>query len=341
MRNTGTTWKLGGFGYFKAMTIFAKHIGNPDTLRKMWRSRGDQFPLYGGQAHCSFSSVKALMASEPEKLHGVFAPSVDAETYFSQGSMIFLQKGPNHSLRRAHVIERVEFSRTRLSRMNALLRDARNTHAAVAHFLLENLAGIEPTPQEVEDLMYFRDNGPKVVLLPPWLRRLVLSKKDRRCAQIRSHFLDRFAAARLAFADSIFDAIWFNAGTLHFYPEKVLLELEKDPGLLAVVRQEIDNDPQDRPQTRALVMEVLRIHSRIASVNVLHEGELKFGLIATGVMDPERFAQPEKIDLSRDHSDSLSFALPAPQRSCPGRDLAPEMMACVVAHLLHRKLNPG
>lgn len=132
------------------------------------------------------------------------------------------------------------------------------------------------------------------------------------------------------------EAIWFNSGTLAFYPEKAEAVLKTDPALRAEIEAEIGAPPDARPKMRALIMEMLRLHSRIASVNYLVDGKPTFALIATAVMDADRFPDPEKVVLTRDPSDSVSFAIPSPHRSCPGKDLAPEVMAAVLAYLLRQ-----
>jgi cytochrome P450 len=163
-----------------------------------------------------------------------------------------------------------------------------------------------------------------------------LKSKFSRMVAIRKRLLDRFTAAGNPYPDSCMEAIWFNSGTLGFYPEKALAHLAADPALRAAIEPEIEAAPTERPKMQALMMEMMRLHSRIASVNYLVDGKPTFALIATAVLDPVRFPDPEKVDLTRDHSDSVSFALPSPHRSCPGAALAPEVMAAVLSHLLRQ-----
>lgn len=330
-------WKMSSLGRLHALWILLAHVRNPSTLRKMWKAKGEGFPVFGGEAVCSFANVKSTMATEPEKLPGIYAPMDDTETFFSQGYMPFLQKNPNHASRRAYVIERVEAARLRLDTMEELLKTAVDPEHAIAHFLLLTLGGIEPTAQEVEDMVFFRKNGPILAFFPKWMRNTVFKKNYERAISARKNLLDRFTAGGNPYPDTCMEAIWFNAGTLGFYPEKAVAALEADAALMAEIKPEIGAAPSARPKSRALIMEMLRLHSRIASVNYLINDKPKIALIATAVMDPERFPNPEKVDLTRDHSDSVSFALPSPNRSCPGKDLAPEVMAAVVAHLLRKK----
>lgn len=327
-------WKMDSLGRFHALWIFLAHVRSPSTLRKMWKERGEGFALFGGRAVCSFANVKSLMEQEPEKLKGVFCPMEDEETFFSQGYLAFLQKDANHAARRAHVIERVEAARHRLALLEESLRTAPSPEHAISHFLLVTIGGIEPTSQEVDDMVFFRKHGPLLSFFPRWMRDTVMKKQYVRAQAVRKHLLDRFTAAGNVYPDTCMDAIWFNSGTLGFYPEKALDAVSKDPALMAAIRPEIDAAPEARPTMRALLMEVMRLHSRIASANYMVDGQPTFALIATAVMDPARFPDPEKIDLTRDHSDSVTFALPSPNRSCPGKDLAPEVMAAVLAHLV-------
>lgn len=329
-------WKMGSLGRLHALWILLAHVRDPATLRKMWKARGEGFPIFGGEAACSFANVKGLMAKEPEKLPGIFAPMEDEETFFSEGYLPFLQKDANQAARRAFVIERVEAARGRLDVLEALLKSAPSEEHAIAHFLLLTLGGIEPSAEEVDGMVFFRKNGPILAFFPRWMRDTVFKAKYLRAVGVRKTLLDRFTAAGNVYPDTCMEAIWFNAGTLGFYPEKALAACQRDGALLAAIAPEIGAEPAARPKMRALIMEMLRLHSRIASVNYLVDGKPTFALIATAVMDPARFADPEKVDLTRDHSDSVSFALPSPNRSCPGKDLAPEVMAAVLAHMLRK-----
>lgn len=330
-------WKMSSLGRLHALWILLAHVRNPSTLRKMWKARGEGFPVFGGEAVCSFANVKGLMEKEPEKLAGIYAPMEDEEVFFSQGYMPFLQKNPNHASRRAYVIERVESARTRLGTLESILKSAPSEEHAIAQFLLMTLGGIEPTAQEVDDMVFFRKNGPILAFFPKWMRDTIFKKNYQRAISTRKNLLDKMTAAGNPYPDTCMEAMWFNAGTLGFYPEKAVAACEAGPALMALIKPEIAAPPSERPKSRALIMEMLRLHSRIASVNYLVDGKPKIALIATAVMDPERFPNPEKVDLTRDHSDSVSFALPSPNRSCPGKDLAPEVMAVVVAHLLRKK----
>jgi len=327
-------WKMDRLGRLHALWIFLAHVRSPATLRKMWKARGEGFALFGGRAVCSFANVKGLMEQEPPKLHGVFAPLEDEETFFSEGYLAFLQKDANHAARRAYIIERVEAARQRLDLIEESLRSAPSPEHAISHFLLVTIGGIEPTSQEVHDMVFFRKHGPILAFFPRWMRNTVMKKQYQQAKEIRARLLQRFHEAGNIYPDTCMEAIWFNAGTLGFYPEKALEACLQDPALLQAVRPELDAAPHARPMMRALLMEVMRLHSRIASVNYSVDGQPTFALIATAVMDPARFPNPEKIDLTRDHSDSVTFALPSPNRSCPGKDLAPEVMAAVLAHLL-------
>ncbi len=329
-------WKMSSLGRLHALWVLLAHVRDPATLRKMWKARGEGFPIFGGEAVCSFANVKTLMAEEPEKLPGIYAPMEDEETFFSEGYLPFLQKTPNHAARRRYIIERVEATREHLTELESLLGSAESPEHAISHFLLAHLGGIDPTPAEVDDMVFFRKNGPILAFFPRWMRDTVFRAKYQRAVAVRKRLLDRFTAAGNSYPDSCMEAIWFNAGTLAFYPEKAEAACRQDRALMAEIAPEIGAAPAARPKMRALLMEMMRLHSRIASVNYLVDGKPKIALIATAVMDPARFADPDKVDLTRDHSDSVSFALPSPHRSCPGKDLAPEVMAAVLAHLLRR-----
>jgi hypothetical protein len=325
-------WKLGLAGRWRGIVIFIKHVKNPETLRAMWKRKGDHFALFGGTAYCRHAEVRALMAREPEKVAGFCGPFDDTAAFFSAGYLPYLQKNANHAERRAHVIASSERARGRLDELDALLREGVETEAALATFLFRAFASINLTQAELRDLMFLRKWAPLLAILPRGFRNLLLKGKIREVQRIRAHFLDRLAAAGVPFADTYLEVLWFNSGTLGHYPALALDALRKDPALRAAVDAECALPPLQRRRTRALVMEVIRLKPKISSVNYLEQGEVKLAVIPCAGIDPERYDRPREIDLERNHDDAVWFAAPSPNRSCAGLALAPEMMACVVAH---------
>jgi len=216
--------------------------------------------------------------------------------------------------------------------LDAFLREGINHEAALAKFLFQTMAGINLTDAELRDLYFLRKWAPLLAILPRGFRNVVLAGKIREVQRIRGQFLDRLTAAGLPFADTYLEVLWFNSGTLGHYPALALESLRKDPALRAVVAAEMDKPPLDRPRTRALVMEIIRLYPRISSVNYLDQGQVKLAVIPCASIDPERYDHPREIDLHRNHDDAIWFAAPSPNRSCAGMALAPEMMACVVAY---------
>jgi hypothetical protein len=201
----------------------------------------------------------------------------------------------------------------------------------LARFLFRHLAKVELDDTEVDWFLEFRRRAQPMVLLPKLLRTTLLKGVHDQLQQRRLYFLKRIEDAGEQIADSLFDAIWFNAGTVGFYPKKAIELLQKQPELQAPIRDEVPLPPGKRPLTRALIHETLRIFGRIASTNHVEQGRVRIALLATAVVDPSRYHNPLEVDLSRDHSDTVIFAGPAPTRKCPAELFAPDVMATIVA----------
>lgn len=338
MGGTSQMRPIGALEQLKNFRVFIGHVGDVNTLRKMREQMGDGFSLFGGTAVCGHSEVKELMAREPDKVDWFYGPMQDRNDYFASTYMPFLQKGPEHTERRRHILGRVAEASQKLADFEALLAADPQPARALNRFLFRHLAGIELTDAEHERIMDYRKWAAPLSLLPKWMRSTVLLAAHRRVTATRQHFLERFAAVGLPFAENYFDILWFNSATLAFYPEKAIEALRAQPELLAAVKPESALLAGERPKTRALIHEMLRIHSRIASVNYRVGEEVKIAVIATATVDPARYPRPLEVDLGRDHSDAVSFAGPSPVRSCPGQFLAPDLMACVITHHVNQSL---
>jgi hypothetical protein len=312
-------------------TLFVAHTQNLPSLRGLHAILGDRMRLFGGEALTSFNDARAIMAREPEKIDWFSGPLQDRADYLTKGYMPFLMKGPNHTLRREHIMRGIARAHRKLAELEVLLDQEVSIDHAITRFLFRHLCGVELEPTEVDWFLDFKRRAQPLVLLPKLVRSTVLKRQHEALQARRLYFLQRIEAQGEPIADSWFDVIWFNAGTLGFYPQKALEALEANPALEAAVRDELALSPDERVRTRALIHEVLRIHGKIASTNYVEEDRVKIALLATAVVDPARYDDPLKIDLSRDHSDTLVFSGPAPTRKCPAELFAPDLMATVVA----------
>jgi hypothetical protein len=320
----------------KNFRLFVKHVGDVRTIRALYESHGDGFSLFGGAATCSHAGVTELMKQEPRKVPWFYGPIQEREDYFSAGYMPFLQKGDDHTARRASIFRRVDAALSHLDELDALLDQDSNVDRCMARYLFKHLGHSELSDAEFEDLAYYRKWAAPMVLLPAWFRRSAMMLQHGKLIPIRDRFRAKLTQAGVEFPDSTFDMLWFNTATLGFYPTKAIETLQAQPRLVEEIRSESSAPPLTRKKSQALIHEMLRIHSKIASVNYEVDGEVKIAVIATATVDPVRYERPLEVDLSRDHSDAVSFAGPSPTRSCPGASLAPAMMACAVARHLRR-----
>lgn len=312
--------------------LFISHTANLPSLRGLSAIFGDRLRVFGGETFTSFLDVHDLMAREPEKIDWFSGPIDNRADYLTKSYMPFLVAGPNHKLRREHIVGRVAQAHKRLDDLEALLDQETSPDRALARFLFRHFCRVELNGQEVDWLLEYRRLGQPLVLLPKVVRSTILRALHEKLQEHRLHFLKRIEEAGEPIADSWFDAIWFNSATLSFYPQKALETLKARPDLQLVIRDEVSLPAGQRPKTRALIHEMLRIYGRIASTNYVEQGKVKIALLATAVVDPARYKNPLEVDLSRDHSDTLAFSGPAVTRKCPGELFAPDAMATIVAH---------
>jgi hypothetical protein len=300
-------------------------------LRALHGVLGNRLRVFGGETMTSFADVSGLMAREPEKIDWFAGPVDDRADYLSKSYVPFLLAGPNHSLRREHIRARVAKAYTHLDDLEQLLHEEGDVERALARFLFRQLCSVELDQSEVDWFLEFRKGAQQLFLLPKWIRTTVLKSTHERVTARRLHFLQRIEAVE-PIADSWLDAIWFNAATLGFYPEKALEALRKYPRLRAPILDELNLPAGQRPKTRALIHEILRIYGRLPSTNHVEQGRVRIALLATAMVDPFRYHDPYEIDLTRNHGDALAFAGAAPNRKCPAEHFAPDIMATVVAY---------
>lgn len=316
---------------FVNLVLFVAHNANPATLRVLSAFSGDRFRVFGGEAATKFFAARELMAEENEKIDWFSGPVQDRADYLTKSYVPFLMTGPNHALRRKHIVGRVAEAHARLDDLEALLRQEHDHERALARFLFRHFGRIELSDIELEEHFYFRRWAAPMMLLPKKVRTTVLRRQHERLRAYRLRMLQRMEDAGETIADSLFDVIWFNAGTMGFYPVKAIEALRRQPELQPVVRAEVDLAPDQRTKTRALIHEILRINSRIPSTNYVRHGKVEIALIATAAIDPVRYERPREILLDRDHEDVVAFSGSAKNRGCPAERLAPDIMACVVA----------
>jgi cytochrome P450 len=329
--------RQGYFAQFVNLVLFAVHVQRPQTLRTVAAWRGDHFRLFGGTAYTNFHEVRALVAAEGEKLDWLSGPLSNRAEYLTKSHMPFLLNGPNHEARRKEIVRRVAIAHGKLDDLEALLREEADHERALARFLFRHLGHLEITPKETTDYLEFRSAAQVLTLLPSWFRSTVMRSRHQKARAFRERMLQRLEGANDGFADTFFDAIWFNAGTMGGYPPRALTHLKKRTDLVPLLRNELNLPAGQRPKCRAMINEMMRIELRIASTNYVRDGDqVEIALLATAVVDPNRYPDPMKVDLDRDHSDALAFAGAAPTRGCPSEKFAPDVMATVLAHLIRR-----
>jgi hypothetical protein len=322
----------GSLEQFANAVLFVTHTQNLPTLRGLHDLLGSRMRVFGGETLATFDEARGLMAREPEKIDWFSGPLQDRADYLTKSYMPFLLAGPNHRLRREHIVGKVAQAWSKLSDLEALLdEEEEDADRALVRFMFKQFCAVELDPNEVSWFLDFKRRAQPLVLLPKLLRNTLLRSTHEELTERRLYFLKRIEAAGEPIADSWFDVLWFNAATLWFYPEKALEHLKAEPRLQPPVRDEVLLPPGQRHKTRALIQEMLRIHGRIASTNYVEQGHVRVALLATAVVDPVRYNDPLKVDLSRDHSDTIAFSGPAPTRKCPAEKFAPDAMAAVVA----------
>ena len=319
--------------------MFAAQTQDVPALRVLHRIMGQRMRVFGGDTLTSFADVQELMAREPEKIEWFAGPIDDRADYLTKGYMPFLLDGPNHEMRRKHIVGRIADAHRQLSELDTLLDESPDADHAIVLFLFRHLCSVELDASEVAWFLEYKQLARPLLLLPKVLRHTLLRERHELAQHRRLYFLERIERASQPIADTWFDVIWFNSGTLGFYPAKALQVIDKDPSLRLMIEDEVSWAIEDRLRTRALIHEVVRIYGKIASTNYFEDGKVRIALIPTASVDPQRYQDPFKVDVTRDHSDTVVFAGPAPTRSCPAEHFAPDLMATVLAHSVRSAMS--
>ncbi len=324
------------------LMLFASHVESPiahTPLRVLAAPFRFPFylPVFGGLAFTEFNDVRELMLLDLEKLDWFSGPIDDRADYLTKGYVPFLLAGSNLQRRREVITRGVIKAYQNLKDLETLLdaeKGLTKEHAdrAIVRFMFKSFFGVDLETEEVDRLLEYREQAAPMVFLPKLLRTTVLRGVHKKLQESRLYFLKRIEATGMPFADSWFDTVWWFNRALGFYSEQALYELRRNPALQPPIRSEINQDPFSRPSTRALVHEMLRIRNQDPSTNYVQWRAVRVALIASAAVDPARYVEPYKVDLTRNHDDTVVFAGPSPTRHCPAQKFAPDLMATIVAH---------
>jgi cytochrome P450 len=357
------------------------YAGWPSSQAAMWRERqkllGDDFPAFRAVVHCRAADVEGLIERTPASLrrtHAFVAQPAQADL-LSPGTFLFTE-GPGHDRLREALIGRVmrQVPPGGEARVDEWLRAWRASGDfgpdAVEGVLTRSahrlLVGVELDDAQVADaLAWQRTFFSPVMFAPRWARASVLRSAQRRLDETRARLEATYAGLPIdaglpkeEWVPMVFEVLNLNAAAIQSLSQRVLRVLSERPDLQDRLRAEhraLGLDPA-RPippsellkadLTERLVMEVLRLHTRVTTVQWRSDapftargrewpaGTLRCANLATANTDPAVFPDPLEIRLDRDYARFLNFNGITSPRTCPGRGLAIALLARFVVHAL-------
>jgi hypothetical protein len=323
-----------------SFVIYEQQNADPRTLVRLAALLGERFRLYGGQAYTGFYAVERLMLSNLEKADWFFAASPFRADYLTPSYPPFLPSGPNHLARRSAIIRRSARARDHLDELQRSLAGGAPRQHALLRFLFQHFGKIEASDAEIVAVLDYSTWARRLIPLPRWFRTRVFAEQHRRLTETRRRLLDRIHATGEPFADSMFDLIWVKAAPLEAITRAALAAVKQRPDLREALESELALPLSKRSRSLAFVHELVRLNPWPSTIAYVDGDAIKIAVLASATLDPARYVQPGEIDLDRDHSDALGFAQPSVARSCPAHALAPELIACIVAHELRSPLPP-
>lgn len=315
--------------------IFAKHISNPQTLRSMHIKKGNNFEVFGGKAKCPFSDNVQLMQDDTlSKVDYFAAPMENIEDYYSKNFTLFLQNGPNHTLRREYLGKLIEKSHNNLDQLKTYLKDnEKDLELSLVKFLMKSMLNIDIDDNSANELINYRTNAGLLSQLPKLLRNTIFKRKHDLAIKTKNKFYKLISDNGFDLYENIFDMLWFNAASLGFYSLKTIEEINKNNALKQKLMFEIEKPMSDRLLIRGVCMEILRLYPRIASINYSKNNEVKVACIPAANVDSSRFKDPYTIDPLRNNDICLTLATPS-KRSCLAKNFVPDIMVTIVSQSL-------
>ena len=357
--------------------------GYPSSQAAMWRARqavlGDTFPSFRAVVECRAADVEALVERTPPALRRThaFVAQYAQPDLLSPHTFLFTE-GERHDWHRAALIG---ILRRPVpggeAEADGWLRAWRATgdfgadaiEPVLARCTHRLLVGAVLTPEEAATaIRWQRAFFSPVMFAPPWARRTVLARTQRTLDETRAALEACYAALPVVaetdgvppaeLVPMLFEVLNLNAAAVQSLALRVVRVLSERPDLQAALREEhrqLGLVPADgllsevlarAERTERLVMEVLRLHTRVTTVQWRSDeaftaggrewpaGTLRCANLATANVDPAVFPDPYQVRLDRDYSRFLNFNGVTSPRTCPGRGLALALLVRFVVHAL-------
>lgn len=342
--------------------------GFPSSQAAMWRARqrilGDDFPAFRAVVQCRAADVEALIERTPPELRRThaFVAQYAQPDLLSPHTFLFTE-GERHDRHRATLIGQVMRSAGGTEDVDRWMREWKATGDfgadAVEGLLTRSthrlLLGADLDAEHVAAaLTWQRAFFSPLLFAPGWARRTVLAGAQRRLDEARRKLEARYAelpavraveglpAAELV--PMLFEVANLNGAAIQSLSLRIVRVLSERPDLQAKLREEHARSGVEL--TERFVMEILRLHTRVTTVQWRSEvpfvaggrewpaGTLRCANLATANVDPDVFPDPLEIRFDRDYSRFMNFNGVTSPRTCPGRGFAIGLLVRFLVHAL-------
>lgn len=369
--------------------VYGRHLSSQAAMwRARQRALGDTFASFRAVVECAAPDVEALIERTPPALRRThaFVAQYAQPDLLSPATFLFTE-GPVHDRHRAVLVREVMQRAVPGAEgdADALLRAWRATGSFApdavetvltrcAHRLM---LGVDLDAEHAATaLAWQRTFFSPVMFAPPWARRTLLAgaqrKLDASRARVEALYGEQAVVREIAarpdglpaaeLVPMLFEVMNLNAAAVQSVGIRVVRVLSERPDLQATLRDEhrrlgldasrdLPGDAlRDAVATEHLVLEVLRLHTRVTTVQWRSEapftvaiggrpatfpaGTLRCANLATANVDPAVFPDPYAIRLDRDYARFMNFNGVVSPRTCPGRGFAVGLLVRFVVHAL-------
>jgi cytochrome P450 len=369
--------------------IYGRHISSQATMwRARQKMQGDTFPAFRAVMECSAADVEALIERTPPALRRThsFVAQYAQPDLLSPSTFLFTE-GQTHDRHRAALIGRV-LARTMVGAeadAEKYLREWRAkgdfSPAAVENALVRAsqclMLGVRLDDEHAEAaLTWQRTFFSPVMFAPPFLRKTIMGGAQKKLeasrATMEKLYADQQVVKEIAantngmplseLVSMLFEVLNLNGAAIQSIGVRVVRVLSERSDLQATLRAEHQKLGLDAKagltteqltkavQTEAFVLEVLRLYTRVTTVQWRSDeaftvkikgkdqqfpaGTLRCANLATANVDPAAFPDPYEIKLDRDYARFMNFNGIVSPRTCPGRGFAIGLLQRFVVHAL-------
>ena len=328
--------------YIQNVYYITLHSINTVYLKKLLRRPHNRLKtIWEGTPITKFEDVKQIMEDEKaEKIQksNFFCTSYTnmngPDSYYAKRCLLWMKGGNEHDIIKAYIQKLVDNAEKNSGCLGSLLYnnfkmiDKKSYKHVIVKFLFESLTNAHISNDLCNDIVFYQTWANRMILVPRCIRILLpihyklLRIQKKVCEFIDDNYLE--------YSENIFDAIWFNSTNIYVYSIRVWKEFVK----LDSKTQDNYLNTKDSRAINGFIKEIFRLKPMIAGINYENNKTSKkyVGILPIANVDPKRYKCPMNIDVNREHSDLLTFALCSKSRKCPASELVVKTIRELIKH---------